>query len=148
MLAFDLKQIAWSGVMQDFKMSFKADPAADQSGIAQDFGGAVLDATLYQDWDDQTVMGLGAAFKATDALTLRAGYNYASNPIPDKYINALFPAIVESHITGGAGYAFNEHSDLNFAFSYALENEATNSVSSVTSTHSQISWQAMYTMRY
>ena len=36
-----------------------------------------------------------------DALTLRAGLNLANNPIPDQYMNPLFPAIVKNHVTGG-----------------------------------------------
>lgn len=148
MVAADLKQIRWSDVMEDFKMTFKAN-ASQSDPMAAGFGlsGTKMDATLYQDWDDQTVIALGAAFKATDMVTLRAGYNHASNPIPDKYLNPLFPAIVEDHITAGLGLNFNEASDLNFAMSFALETDAT-ADNGITSEHSQLSWQLMYTYRY
>ena len=156
MIAADVKQIRWSEVMKDFKMTFTAD-ASQSNPFAQGFGlgGTVLDATLYQDWDDQTVFNIGAAFKVTDIVTVRAGYNHASNPIPDKYLNALFPAIVEDHITAGLGLDFNESSSLNFAMSFALEKDATGGSlapapgeSPITSEHSQLSWQLMYTYRY
>jgi long-chain fatty acid transport protein len=38
------------------------------------------------------------------ALTLRAGINHASNPIPDALVNPLFPATVERHYTLGLGW--------------------------------------------
>ena len=138
--------------MKDFKMSFKANadqgnPLADPAA-AFGLGGTVMDATLYQDWDDQTVFNLGAAFKATDMITVRAGWNHASNPIPDKYLNYLFPAIIEDHLTAGLGLDFNESSSLNFAMSFALETDATNPNTGIKSEHSQLSWQLMYTYRY
>ena len=133
-------------------MSFKANadqgnPLADPAA-AFGLGGTVMDATLYQDWDDQTVFNLGAAFKATDMITVRAGWNHASNPIPDKYLNYLFPAIIEDHLTAGLGLDFNESSSLNFAMSFALETDATNPNTGIKSEHSQLSWQLMYTYRY
>jgi long-chain fatty acid transport protein len=63
------------------------------------------------------------------------------------YLNPLFPAIVEDHITAGLGLDFNEASSLNAALSFALENDAL-AGSGVTSEHSQLSWQLMYTYRY
>ena len=147
MVAADVKQIRWSDVMEDFKMTFTANQ--NQTGLAQAFGlgGTVMNATLYQHWDDQTVFEIGGSFKVTDMFTLRGGYNHASNPIPDMYLNPLFPAIVEDHITAGLGVDFNEASSLNAALSFALENSAL-AGSGVTSEHSQLSWQLMYTYRY
>lgn len=156
MLAADVKQIRWSEVMDDFKMTFTAD-SSQSDPFAQGFnlGDTVLDATLYQDWDDQTVFNIGAAYKVTEMITVRAGWNHASNPIPDKYVNALFPAIVEDHITAGLGFDFNNSSSLDFAMSYALESDATGGSlapapgeSPITSEHSQLSWQLMYSYRY
>ena len=146
MVAADVKQIRWSSVMEEFKMTFTANNT-QSNPLAMGFAGDVLNVALFQEWDDQTVIELGGAFKATDMVTLRAGYNHGSNPIPDKYLNALFPAIVEDHITAGLGLDFNEASSLNAALSFALENDAT-AGSGVISEHSQFSWQLMYTYKY
>jgi len=147
MFATDVKYIRWSGTMDNLTMSFTAD--ANQSNpLAAGFAGADLSATLFQDWDDQTVIEVGLAYDLLDNLTLRAGYNYASNPIPDEYLNALFPAIVESHVTAGAGVKFGESSSVNFAASMGLDKEQTSTTSGVTSDHRQFSWQLMYTFRY
>jgi long-chain fatty acid transport protein len=145
MLAVDLKYIAWSSVMEDFTMTFKADDIADNGG----FAGLEIDATLFQEWDDQIVFALGGAFSATEELTLRGGFNYGKNPVPDTFINALFPAIVESHLTFGAGYEFENSMALNGSMTYGFEKEAVNpgngsNMPEVTTTHSQLNWMLMF----
>ena len=153
LVAFDYKRINWADVMKSFKMSFVAAPAPAQVGLAQGFGGDALDATMYQNWDDQDVFILGLSYKATDALTLRAGVNIANNPIPSALLNPLFPAIEKTHYTLGFGYAFDKSSDVNFALSYAPEVSQTipnwlGSGTAVSVDHSQTSWQLMYSKRF
>jgi long-chain fatty acid transport protein len=145
MLAADVKQIMWSQVMEDFKMNFVVDNTAANGGFAN----LEMDATLFQNWEDQTVVAAGAAYNPTTPLTLRAGFNYGKNPVPDKYLNALFPAIVESHATFGAGYDFGQGSQVNASVQVALDKDATNpgngsTMPPVTSGHSQLSWMLMY----
>ncbi len=57
------------------------------------------------EWENQTVIALGGAYKVNDSLTGRIGYNYGKSPVPDKNLSPLFPAIQESHYTLGLGYA-------------------------------------------
>ena len=64
---------------------------------------------------------IGAGYKVSPEWTLRAGLNYANNPIPDTYLNALFPAIEKSHITMGAGYMISKASTVDASFTYAPE---------------------------
>ncbi|MBV5344072.1 MAG: outer membrane protein transport protein, partial [Rhodoferax sp.] len=145
MLAADYKRIGWAKVMRDFKMTFTADNSA--GNMALGFAGTSLDATLYQNWKDQDVFMLGASYKANNELTLRAGVNLANNPIPDTYVNALFPAIVKSHYMLGAGYAFNKASSADFAYSYAPRVSVA-AGSTVESQHAQQNWQFMYSYRF
>jgi long-chain fatty acid transport protein len=109
-------------------------------------GPTPIDMVMPQNWDDQTVFQLGLAYKATDALTLRAGASFSDNPIPDSTMNFLFPAIEKDHYTAGFGYAFNKVSDVNFSLQYAPEVTQTNAP--VTVDHSQLSWQFMYSHRF
>jgi long-chain fatty acid transport protein len=144
LLALDVKYVYWASVMKDFRMVFTADDSAENGA----FAGLVLDATLYQKWENQTVIALGGSVEATDALTLRAGYNYGKNPIPAEYLNALFPAIVENHMTFGAGYGFTEAVSVDFSLAYALTANATNpgngsTIPPVESEHSQVNWMIM-----
>jgi long-chain fatty acid transport protein len=134
-------------------------------GIAYDFfnAGLVLEANVkwvnwsnaegYNDfdWKDQWVLAIGAQYKATDKLVIRAGYNYGENPVKEhNNFNGLttttvqgktlpstyyyetfriigFPAIVEHHITAGIGYKFTDAFSLDLGFVYAFENSITES---------------------
>jgi len=68
-------------------------------------------------WTDQWVFKIGAQYKATRSLALRAGYNYGKMPLDASraFENIAFPAIAEHHITGGLGYDVTDHFGLNFA---------------------------------
>ncbi len=135
MIAADIKHIGWENVMKNFTMTYAA------------MGDAVTFA-LPQNWDDQTVFQIGGAYKVNDKLTLRAGLNMSDNPVPDALLNYLFPAIVEDHYTMGLGYAFDKSSEVNFSLQFAPEVEQTNSMFGYTVTHSQTSWQLMYSKRF
>jgi long-chain fatty acid transport protein len=141
MIVADYKWINWADVMKNFKLTFTADTT--QAGLAQGFAGTVLDATLFQDWKDQNVIELGAAYKFTPEFTGRVGLNIANNPIPDALMNPLFPAIEKNHVTVGAGYMITKSSSVDASFAYAPEVKATNG-QQVTVTHSQTNAQVMY----
>ncbi len=136
----DVKHINWSDAMKSFSMDFKAD-GSPQNGA---FANLTLKAVMPQDWQDQVVVHAGVALKATSQLTLRAGVNIADNPVPDRTLLYLFPAIVENHYTAGVEYAFNTRQGVNFALSYAPEVTATNPVTGIETRHSQLNWQVMY----
>lgn len=136
MVAADWKRIGWGNVMKDFRMVFTPT------------GGGYVDATLYQKWSDQDVVMLGAAYRMTDALTLRGGLNMANNPVPDTYLNALFPATIKNHITAGFGYAIGKKSHLDLAFSYAAKVTATSGVTGITTSHEQYNGQLVYSTHY
>jgi len=148
LLVADYKRIGWKGVMEKFSMTFTAD-ATQSNPTAAGFGlgGQVVDMTLKQNWDDQNVFELGGAYKTSDALTLRAGINLANNPIPDKYMNPLFPAIAKDHVTLGAGYAFGKSSSVDFSYVYVPKVSATNG-QGVTVDFAGYSTQLMYSYRY
>jgi long-chain fatty acid transport protein len=146
MVVFDYKWINWKDVMKNFNMTFTAD-ASQPNPMAASLGGTTLDATMYQNWDDQHVFMIGAAYKFTDEFTGRAGLNLANNPVPNKYENPLFPAIVKNHVMLGGGYAFSKATSVDASFTYAPEVEVTNG-QGVTTTHSQTNGQIMYSYRF
>jgi long-chain fatty acid transport protein len=145
MLAADYKRINWAAVMKNFRMEFTPD---GNTGMASGFNGLPMTVVFYQDWKDQHVMMLGAAYRMTDALTLRGGLNMANNPVPDTYLNALFPAIIKNHVTAGFGYALDKKSHLDLAFSYAAKVSATSGVTGVTTSHEQYNGQLVYSIHY
>lgn len=146
-LAGDIRHLAWSDSMENFTMEFTAD-ANQANPAAAGFAGTKLKATLKQEWDDQTVISLGGQYQASPQLMLRAGVNLSDNPVPDNYLNPLFPAIIEKHYTAGFGYRVNDSHQFSGAVAIAPEVEATNSQNGVESTHSQLTWRANYVFRY
>ena len=134
MVVADVKVIGWKSVMKDFKMTFEG-------------GGSTINFAMPQNWKDQTVFELGAAYLFTPEFTGRIGVNMSSNPIPDNDLNFLFPATIKNHYTIGAGYAFNEASSIDFSFAYAPEVKV-NAGSGITTTHSQMNQQIMYSYRF
>ncbi len=149
MIVADYKWINWKAVMKEFKMNFTVD--AGQQGMAGAFDNTVLDASLTQNWKDQNVIMIGVGYRVNPEWTLRGGINYANNPIPDTYLNALFPAIEKTHVTIGAGYMISKASSVDASFTYAPEVKQTsgpNAPEGATVTHSQTNMQIMYSYRF
>jgi long-chain fatty acid transport protein len=136
LLAADIKQIGWAAVMENFRLRY--DSAA--------MGGSVSFA-LPQHWKNQTVLQMGAAQRLSPAWVLRAGLNLAGNPVPDAYVNPLFPAIVRNHVTAGAGYSYSGSGEVNASMAYAPSVTA-NTPSGVTITHRQLNLQLMLSQRF
>jgi long-chain fatty acid transport protein len=150
MVVFDYKWINWADVMKDFKMVFTADTTQSNPIAQQVFGGTELDATLFQKWKDQHVFMIGAGYKINPEWVVRAGLNITNNPIPDTYLNALFPAIEKNHVTVGAGYMISKASSVDASFAYAPEVKQTAGANGEgpTITHSQTNAQVMYSYRF
>lgn len=139
MVAADWKRIGWKDVMKNFTMTYSAT-----------LGPGMTDAVTFvlpQNWDDQDVFQIGMSYKASDALTLRAGASFSDNPIPSANLHYLFPAIVEDHYTIGLGYAISDSSDLNVSLQHAPEVSQTCAMG-ITNNHSQTSGQLMYSKRF
>jgi long-chain fatty acid transport protein len=94
LLAFDVQWINWSDVMGAGKPKYTNDTAATGS------------MPFNMTWDDQVVYKIGAELAATEAIKVRAGFDYGKNPLdPNRaFENIAFPAVAESHITLGLGW--------------------------------------------
>lgn len=143
MIAADVKIIQWADVMDSFRMTFTADSVPSNGA----FGGAAFDVEMFQNWDDQTVIQIGGAYKVTSDTTLRAGINSSSNPIPDETVNPLFPATIENHYTLGVGYAVSKMSNIDFSLTIAPDVSVT-AANGTEISHSQMNWQFMYTQKF
>ena len=136
LFAADLKYIGWADAMKDFKLQYDSS-----------MGNGSVSFALPQNWSDQTVLNLGVAWMANDKLTLRAGLNLAANPVPDTYVNALFPAIETNHATFGFGYKVSQADEVNASLTLAPTVTVT-SGQGVTISHSQKNVQLMYSHRF
>ena len=140
MLVADVKQIQWADVMKEFSMTFKAT----DGGM---FDGLVMNADMYQEWEDQTVIQLGGAYDLNGKTTLRAGYNTSSNPVPDDRMHYLFPAVSETAYTFGVGQKLDDSSSVDFAYNYVTENTGGDSAM-LEASMSQSNWQLMYSKKF
>lgn len=143
LLAADMRAVFWQDVMEQFRMSFVASGDAANGP----FGGQDLSAVLFQNWKNQVIVQLGAAYQATDQLTLRFGGNFSSDPIPDNFLNCLFPAIIEQHLSLGFGWRIDERSSVDFSYVHGFEVEKTNGYG-ISITHGQNNAQLMYSYRF
>ncbi len=75
-------------------------------------------------WHDVDVISIGAEWRATQNLILRAGYSYNTNPIgpADVLLNVLAPGVITNHFSAGASYTLNKNNSIDFAAVYAPEN--------------------------
>ena len=83
-------------------------------------------------WDDSDVYKLGAVYRVTGALTLRAGVSHMDQPIPgsETFFNILAPGVIETHVSLGASWALSDRNEWNVAYTHGLEKtvRGTNSI--------------------
>lgn len=78
-------------------------------------------------WRNIAVAALGAQLAVTDRVMLRGGYNYSGNPVPPELtmINLPAPAIVQHHLTVGAGFQATPTVALQGGYYHAFRNSIT-----------------------
>jgi long-chain fatty acid transport protein len=95
----------------DFKRIEYADVESVGNPVAPLFQGVPFgaDGGPGFGWKDISVYKVGAVYKASDTLTLRAGYGRSDNPVPrsQTLLNILAPGVVQDHFTAGATVRLN-----------------------------------------
>jgi long-chain fatty acid transport protein len=78
-------------------------------------------------WKDVTAYKLGLQWVANPGLTLRAGYAYAKQPIPESEVlfNILAPGVIEQHLTVGGSAKVGEKTKINLAIVRAFSHSVT-----------------------
>jgi long-chain fatty acid transport protein len=76
-------------------------------------------------WKDQYVFSAGIIYKPDDNITIRSGFNYAKQPIPNENLSPLLPLIGERHFAFGIGYKFDKKWEFNATFVRDLPNSVT-----------------------
>ena len=115
-LALDYQQINYSGVT-----------AIGTPAMQGGFG-----------WDDAKVWKLGAEYKLSQQMTLRAGYSHTNSPIEgadaaacgagsdncmEVTQNIVAPGVIEDHLTLGMTYTLESGDEMTFAYMHGFENE-------------------------
>jgi long-chain fatty acid transport protein len=123
-LALDYQRINYSGVTSvsnPLLPNIMSAPLGDNQGAG--FG-----------WDDVDVWKLGAEYKYSQQLTLRAGYSHTDSPInasdcstlPDcseTSFNIIAPAVIEDHVTLGLTYALASGNEVTVAYMHGFSND-------------------------
>jgi long-chain fatty acid transport protein len=119
-VSMDVKWLDWASTHDSITLTGPKDSFdTDGDGV-----GDTSSTELAFGWDSQWIYALGLQYAATDALTLRMGYNFAESPIDeaDVFNNLVFPAIVEQHLAFGFDYMLGEHWGIGMTYMKVFEN--------------------------
>jgi long-chain fatty acid transport protein len=111
-LALDYQRISYSAV------NSIANPSLVMAQLGADNGPGF-------GWKDIDVWKLGAEFKYSQQLTLRAGWNHGDNPITanDVTFNILAPGVIEDHVTVGFTYTLASGNELTMSYMHGFSND-------------------------
>ena len=112
-LAADVSRVFWKDAMKDIKVQFTAN-AGD------------INILLPQDYKDQTIVSLGAAYEWNSSLTIRGGLRYATQALQSSNLFAVIPATPTTHVSAGLSYALSKQAKIDFAYSHAFKETMTN----------------------
>jgi long-chain fatty acid transport protein len=81
-------------------------------------------------WRSVFAAAVGGQYQATDALTLRAGYLFNTNPIPSErtLLNLQLPAITQHMLAVGATYRVTEDIAFSLAYTHSFRNAISGSI--------------------
>jgi long-chain fatty acid transport protein len=117
MIAADLRRYLWDHAMRQITVT------GDNPSVNSPVTSVVMPFVF--NWRDQWVTMIGTEYAASQAVTLRAGWNYGKSPVPNATLNPLFPATTTQHVT--AGVSWKQHGNmLNLALERAFETEQVN----------------------
>lgn len=128
-VGFDVEWIDWSAAFDKFPLKFQD---GTNSNINLMLNGDVNNGSFAYDfpleWKDSFNFKFGLDYKVTEKTNLRAGFIHGQNPVPSSTVFAIFPAIVENHLTLGFGHKIG-HLMFDVAYAHAF-NKTENAVAS------------------
>ncbi|MFH0734709.1 MAG: outer membrane protein transport protein [bacterium] len=128
-LSGDFEWNNWEKAFDKMKITLNNGNNANINKMLGNNGSFNLDFPL--NWKNTVVVKLGGELDVNKDLTLRLGYVYGSNPVPETTVFPVFPAIVEQHLTFGGSYKISNPLTVHAAFETALNNSVTASSNSL-----------------
>jgi long-subunit fatty acid transport protein len=124
-LGADLGWIGWKSAFRDMPVRLSNGSNANVNIMMNGTPAKGSFATAWPlGWKDSWTARAGAELDATSALTLRAGGIYGTNPVSAGGLFTVFPAIVQSAATLGAGYRLGG-TTVNVAYAHTFNNSQT-----------------------
>ncbi len=116
MFGLDLEWIDWSSAFDKFPLKLNG---SSNDNINLMLNGDVSDGHFNYDfplnWRDSYNVKFGVDYQLLERTRVRAGFIHGRNPVPSNTVFAIFPAIVENHLTLGFGQSFKRF-DLDVAY--------------------------------
>lgn len=74
-------------------------------------------------WRDISIYKVGVSYALQPALTLRAGYSHAGQPIPadQTLLNIVAPGVVQDHVSLGAAWRLTPNGELSVGYTHGLK---------------------------
>ncbi len=117
--------VVWTNWANAFDKMSMTMTNGSNSNINTMIGGSGFSFDFPLKWKDNVTLKVGGEYAFTNQITLRMGYAYNSNPTPESTVFAIFPAIVEHHLSLGGSYNISHKFLVNLAVETALKNELT-----------------------
>jgi long-chain fatty acid transport protein len=99
-MSMDLEWINWQNAFDKMTLSMSAGTNPNINRMMGNDGTFSIEFPM--NWEDAVMVRYGLEFDVTDAVTLRGGAAFGTNPVPSATVFPVFPAIVEDHATLGA----------------------------------------------
>ena len=122
-LALDAEWINWAKAFDLMDITLKNGTNTNISRMIGTNGSIAMAFPL--NWKNTVVIRTGVEVDVAKKLTLRGGYVYGSNPVPESTVFPVFPAIVKHHMTLGGTLKLSRALALNLAYEYAFRNNET-----------------------
>lgn len=111
-IAVDVNRVEWSAYES---LRFDYRDAVNGSNFTENA----------RNYEDAYIYRIGAEYKATDALALRAGAYYDSSPVQDGYLTPETPDADARGLSVGLGYSVSNNIKLDASFLYINKKERT-----------------------
>lgn len=112
-VAADVIWYDWSEAKESYNATF-SDPTNPFVAVVA----PSLNESFPLNWRDSVSVRLGQEYYLCGHRTLRAGYAYHRNPIPDDTLTPWIQATIEHAVSAGYGWRFNEIWNLDAAYQY------------------------------
>lgn len=119
-LSSDVEILSWESAFDNMTLKLSNGKNANINKMMGNNGAFDIEFPLK--WKNSVLVKIGAEYCVTKELVLRGGFAHNQNPVPESTIFPVFPAIVENHLTIGAGYKLSENFIVNAAFEMGLNN--------------------------
>lgn len=116
-LGFDFEWINWENAFDNMTITLKN---GSSTNINTMLGSNSVTVEFPMLWEDSYNVRIGLEGDVSDAVTLRLGGAFGSNPVPNASVFPVFPAVVENHFTAGLSYALSPTFAVSAAYEHAF----------------------------